>query len=85
MSETRSENEANELINHLLDTGEDVFNGGEKSLKRRRELSKDEKEFYDLILEAKRKLYQTREKAKIKRARNTFGNWSKVINHGNHS
>lgn len=72
--------EATELINHLVDIGEDIFdisNG-----KQRKEQSDSEKEFYTLVVEAKRKLYQTREKvlkANIKRYWNTFGNWSKSI------
>jgi len=79
--------QALELINHLLDVGEDIFDisYGREFREKRKYVdytTKTEKEFYKALSEARSKLYLTRErviKAKIKRARSTFGKWSMVM------
>jgi hypothetical protein len=75
---THKYKESLELINHLLDVGEDIFiiSNGKNN---KDNTSKDEKEFYSLILKAKEKLYLTREKVLTKRYWNSFGRWSLSI------
>lgn len=78
-----------DLIDQLLNSGEDLFSvmdgrGYKKKRKRYEYINKGERDFIKSLLEARGNLIVARErviKAKIKRARNTFGKWSMMIRH----